>query len=144
LEVGIFKKSVLILHKSFYPLDRIKKSMDYQKRSNLINQIRQMAEVVLKGKLQLIDNEAYRIYFSILKSYKNVFIYAIDDKKSSEEIVKKLLKTILKKFQDYYPQLSSSSKIEEVNQYKNFNQIIENTLSDERFTPLDRIKRFLL
>ena len=144
LEVGIFRNSVLVLHKSFYPLDHVSTSMNYQRRSNLINQIQKMGEIVLKRDVEFLDNPKYRIHFAVPKSYDNMFIYAIEDKQSSMKIMKDLLNTLLIKFKEYYPILNRTPKIQEIDQYKHFSTIIDQTLSDERFTPLDRIKRFLL
>ena len=118
--------------------------MDYQRRSKLMDQIQKMGELVLKGDLEYLDNQKYRIYFSVPKSINNFFIYAIDDKKSSMKVVKELLDTILQKFKTVFPNLGKSEHIQEVDQYQQFSKIIENTLSDERFTPIDRIKKFLL
>lgn len=144
LEVGIFRNSVLVLYKSFYPLNHVKSKMSYQKRSNLINQIQKMGEHVLKRGVEYLDNPKYRIYFAVPKTYDNLFIYAIDDKNSSMKIVQDLLNTLILKFKEYHPKLNPSIKIHEVDQYKQFSEIIDQTLSDERFTPMDRIKKFLL
>ena len=61
--------------------------MDYQKRSNMINQIQKLGEFVLKGELKVLDNESYRITFSISQKVEDMFIFAIDDKKSSKTIM---------------------------------------------------------
>ena len=146
LEVGIFRKSVLILHKSFYPLKKVMDSMNVQKRSTIISQIQKMAELVVKGNLKVIDNEYYRIYFSLSPEYPEIFIYAIDDKKSSQNIVQSLLNKLLLKFQQFYPKNRDIQNVERIDstQLKQFSSIIEKTLADERYTPLDRIKNFLL
>jgi hypothetical protein len=133
-----------VLHKSFYPLNKVIAGMDYQKRSNMINQIQKMGEFVLKGDLKVLDNESYRITFSIPQKYEDVFIFAIDDKKSSKPIIEGLLDKIGVKFQNYYPNLSPPQKVMEIGNFQEFSSVIEQTLADERFTPLDRIKNFLL
>ncbi len=144
LEVGIFQNSVLILYKSFYPLSYVDDAMDYQKRSKLINQIQKMGEYILKKGVEYLDNQKYRIYFSVPKSYNTIFIYAIDDKNSSKRVVQDLLNTILMKFHHFYPKIEYNPSIQEVGQYQQFLDVIDQTLSDERFTPLDRIKKLLL
>ena len=149
LEIGIFRKSVLLLHKSFYPLSKIIQNQSTpldqnRKRSTLINQIRKMGEIVLKGDLKVLDNESYRIYFSISNEQEDVFIYAIDDKKSSKEVIQPMLNKLLNRFQYEYPTQSFSIAVEEVGKYDSFSQIIDLTLADERFTPLDRLRNFLL
>ena len=118
--------------------------MNYQKRSTMINQIQKMAEFVLKGELKVLDNESYRITFSLPQKYEDMFIFAIDDKKSSKTIIEGLLTKILVKFQNFYPNLTPPRKVMEIGNFQEFSSVIEQTLSDERFTPLDRIKNFLL
>lgn len=144
LEIGIFRKKLLILHKSFYPLTLADHSLNYSKRSNIIQIIQDMSKTVLNGQLHCVDNKNYRIFFFVKEDLfqDEMFVYAIDDKKSSQKIVQKLLKEIMKKFHEAYPE-PYKPNIDEISRYQQFTPIIEETLSDERYLPQDRIKNYI-
>ncbi|WP_371805772.1 hypothetical protein [Candidatus Lokiarchaeum ossiferum] len=144
LEVGIFENSLLVLSKSFYPLKKAQKTLNIQKRSHIINSIQKMSKVVLKGEVEMLDNDNYRIIFQIPspKSRSNIFLYAIDDRKSSKNIISSLLDELFHKFELRYP-ASFPSNIMVVDRYQQFLGTIDDVFSDECYTPSDRVRNYL-
>ena len=144
LEVGIFENSLLVLSKSFHPLIKAQKTLSLHKRSHIINSIQQMSKIVLKGNLKVLNNENYRILFRIpeRKNQKNVFMYAIDDRKSSKGIITALLEELSEIYTSKFPK-KESTNIMVMDRYKNFLGVIDDVFSDERFTPSDRVRNYL-
>ncbi len=144
LEVGIFENSLLVLSKSFHPLTKAQKSLSLHKRSHIINSIQQMSKIVLNGTMNVLNNENYRILFRIpeQKNQKNVFMYAIDDRKSSEGIINSLLEELSQIYETKFPKRGSSN-IMVMDRYQNFLRVIDDVFSDELFTPSDRVRNYL-
>lgn len=142
--MGIIENSLLVLSKSFYPLKKAHKTLNIQKRSHIINSIQKMSKVVLNGEVEMLDNESYRIIFQIpsTKSRNNVFLYAIDDRKSSKDIISSLLDELFHKFKLQYP-VSFPSNIMIMDRYQQFLGTIDDVFSDECFTPSDRVRNYL-
>jgi hypothetical protein len=148
LECGIIKNQLFIFHRSLYPLNHIDEQLTVNKRSNILNMVSCMSEVVLKQQITVLENKKYRVFFyrekleELATKITNLFVYAIGDLRSENVIVQPLLNKILLQFLERYPE-TNISNIESTSQYDAFSEEIDDIFADEGLTPSDRVKQYL-
>ncbi|MHA1584310.1 MAG: hypothetical protein ACTSWL_03585 [Promethearchaeota archaeon] len=101
-----------------------------------------MSELVLKSQINSIDNKDYRITFHVPKNQTQLFLYAISDRNSVRSNLQGILSIIGNQFHDEFPE-SFNSNLVEIEKYQSFSSNLDKILSDERFTPIDRVKNYL-
>lgn len=144
LEIGLIKNSMLILHESYYPLKNIKKHLTPERRSQLLNQINSLSQIVLEDEIQAITNAHLQIFWKPFphKKENSLAIYAITDQLSDKNIVSQLLISLISKFQKSFPEQSNSFLVE-TSKYQKFKATIHDVLLDERYSPSDRMRNYL-
>lgn len=148
-EIGVFKNQILVFHREFYPLKDVNSELTQRKRSNLINIISGMSEVVLTNQeISALDNGKYRIFFMKMvpgsndKFFSKLFMYAIGDLQSETRIIKPLLAKLINAFREKYRSVDMQN-LEETTQYDEFIKSVKEILSDEVLTPGDRVRNYL-
>jgi hypothetical protein len=148
-EIGFFKDNLSILNRKYYPMKNVTDDFSPERRSQVINLILELSKLVLSKKITTFTNEYYRVFFATIytrsnpdKDIQHLFVYAIGDMSSSEEVLMPLLQSLLHKFIQRYGN-EISELVEDVSKYSSFSPIIDDVLLDERLTPGDRVKVFL-